>query len=223
MQTEILRGLCVLVVSPPYTAKTFSKTTKRDMLQFARLCTPDTGLRRPPREGASMDDQMEQAHHELSRLQDIISRHEGHMFALRGWLLTVIGGLLAAYYTDNIRMSEVAMRFGLPVVAFLFLFVESRHANLVEAVADRASKVERCIRSARSPRGDGKGRWYDGPRVSEACLKGARRFWPRAGMTFLLNRPFYVVVVLIILFVTIALPPRSTKPPASEAATHQVP
>ncbi len=47
------------------------------------------------------------------------------MFTLRGWLLTVAGGLLAAYYTGNIQLDAAAMRVGLPLVALLFLFVES--------------------------------------------------------------------------------------------------
>jgi hypothetical protein len=49
-------------------------------------------------------EEIEQAHRELERLQGIITRHEEHMFTLRGWLLTVVGGLLAAYYTDNIEL-----------------------------------------------------------------------------------------------------------------------
>jgi hypothetical protein len=45
-------------------------------------------------------DEAQQAHHELDRLQGIIARHESHMFALRGWLLAIVGGLLAAL-NDN--------------------------------------------------------------------------------------------------------------------------
>src|SRR6516164_4937555 len=104
-------------------------------------------------------DEMQQAHNELDRLQGIITRHEGHMFALRGWLLTVIGGVLAAYYTGKIAVSETAIRAALPVIALLFVFIETRHENLVEAVADRASHVEDLIRSNRTPGAAG---WYDG-------------------------------------------------------------
>src|SRR3712207_119724 len=108
-------------------------------------------------------DEMQQAHHELDRLQGIITRHEGHMFALRGWLLAIVGGLLAAYYTDNIDMSELVLRIALPIIALLFLIVESRHVNLVEAVAERATTLEKRIADARQS-GDQAG-WYDGPRV----------------------------------------------------------
>jgi hypothetical protein len=149
--------------------------------------------------------EMEQAHHELDRLQGIITRHEGHMFSLRGWMLTVIGGLLAAYYTRNIAITEMTMRVGLPVIALLFLFVESRHENLVEAVAERAMELEKSIAAGRR---SGTAGWYDGPRVSEVCADGARRWWPRAGMTFILYRPFYLVVLLIIIVTTIGLPKR---------------
>ena len=164
-------------------------------------------------------DIMEQAHHELERLQGIITRHEGHMFTLRGWLLTVAGGLLAAYYTGNIQLDAAAMRVGLPLVALLFLFVESRHANLVEAVVERATAVEHAITRARRNGGE-PADWYDGPQVSAACLDGAKRRWPRSGMTFFLNRPFYLVVVLIILAVTLALPPRTSNAAASVCCAH---
>jgi len=40
-------------------------------------------------------DEMQQAHHELDRLQGIITRHEGFQFTIRGWLLTIVGALLA--------------------------------------------------------------------------------------------------------------------------------
>jgi hypothetical protein len=148
---------------------------------------------------------MQQAHHELDRLQGIITRHEGHMFALRGWLLTVIGGLLAAYYTRNIAITETTMRIGLPIIAVLFLFIESRHENLVEAVVERALNLEKLIASSRKSGATG---WYDGPRVSEVCAEGAGRWWPRGGMTFVLYRPFYLVVILIVIVTTIGLPKR---------------
>jgi hypothetical protein len=151
---------------------------------------------------------MEQAHHELDRLQAIITRHEGHMFALRGWLLTVLGGLLAAYYTGNIAITEMAIRIGLPVVALMFLFVESRHENLVEAVTERAKRLEKRIVAARRSGQPPAPGWYDGPQVSKACLAGARRRWPRAGMTFILYRPFYLVVIFIVFVIVAALPGR---------------
>ena len=159
-------------------------------------------------------DEMEQAHHELDRLQGIISRHEGHMFALRGWLLAIVGGLLAAYYTDNIDMSVLVLRIALPMVALLFLIVESRHVNLVEAVAERASTLEKRIADSR--RSGIQVGWYDGPRVSKVCKDGANRWWPRRGMTFVLNQPFYIVVILIIILTTVSLPSKreSARPQA---------
>jgi hypothetical protein len=153
-------------------------------------------------------DQIQEAHHELDRLQGIITRHEGFIFTLRGWLLTVVGGLLAAYYTDNIEMSEVVLKIALPGIAFLFLILELRHANLVEAVVERVTALENRIADARQPTGELGVGWYDGPKVSEACQEGAHRWWPRHGMTFVLNQAFYVVVILIIVFATVSLPPK---------------
>jgi len=150
-------------------------------------------------------DEREEAHRELDRLQDIITRHEGHMFTLRGWLLTVVGGLLAAYYTNNIEMSDAALRAALVAFTLLFLVVESRHENLVEAVVERVAALEKLVAVFRDSKG-----WYDGPKVSDACEDGAHRLWPKNGMTFVLNKPFYLVVILIIAVATISLPAKSS-------------
>src|SRR3712207_2933348 len=136
-------------------------------------------------------DEMEQAQRELDRLEGIVTRHEAHMFALRGWLLAVAGGLLAAYYTANILVSEILMRLTLPAVVFLFLFLEVRHANLVEAVVERSAKLEKLIAKSRQT-GSG---WYDGPKVNEACEDGAKRWLPHKGMTWMFYWPFYAVVL----------------------------
>lgn len=158
--------------------------------------------------------ELEQAHHELDRLQGIITRHEGHMFALRAWLLAIVGGLLASYYTDNIVMSGLVLRIALLMIVLLFLILESRHVNLVEAVVERVSALEKCIVESRQSAGQAIIGWYDGPRVSEACEAGANRWWPRRGMTFVLNLPFYVAVILIIILITVSLPmKRPSAPP----------
>ena len=161
-----------------------------------------------------MDD-MQQAHHELDYLQRIITRHEGHMFALRGWLLMIIGGLLAAYYTANIDMSALMLRAALLVITLLFFIIESRHVNLIEAVVERVTSIEKQITSL-SPREsqpvDG---WYDGPKISETCLEGASRWWPQNGMTFILNLPFYIAVILVVIITTVSLPPKQEVTQAS--------
>jgi hypothetical protein len=153
-------------------------------------------------------DELQQAYHELDRLQEIISRHEGHIFSLRGWLLTVLGGLLAAYYTNNIHISELVLRISLPLIALLFFVLESRHANLVEAVVERVSLLERLIAAQRhSPESAGE-TWYDGPKITDTCNQGASRVWPRRGMTLVLNLGFYLVVTALVLLLAVALPPR---------------
>ena len=155
---------------------------------------------------------MEQAHHELDRLQDIITRHEGHMYALRGWLLAIIGGLLAAYYTDSIDLHVALLRTALLLVVALFLILESRHVNLVEAVVERAMRVEEEIRTRNHGTPSDDEPWYDGPRVSEACLDGATRKWPKNGMTFVLNQWFYIAVLLVaITLTTVSLPAKHHK------------
>lgn len=163
-------------------------------------------------------DEAQQAHHEIDLLQGIINRHEGHMFALRGWLLAIVGGLLAAYYTQNINISELMLQTALVIVAFLFLVLESRHVNLVEAVVERVAVIEKSMNDARRPTGELDGGWYHGPRINATCQKGAARWWPRRGMTFVLNQPFYFVVVLVIVLATVSLPARADTPPSPVAA-----
>lgn len=160
-------------------------------------------------------DEMQQAHNELGLLQGIITRHEGHMFALRGWLLVIVGGLLAAYYTANIDMSAVVLRSALLAITLLFLIVESRHVNLVEAVVERVIVIEKNIIDSRRPDSQPAVGWYDGPRVSEACQEGANRWWPRNRMTFVLNQPFYFVVIVIVVFTTVSLPQKQAATPPS--------
>jgi uncharacterized membrane protein len=167
-------------------------------------------------------DEMEQAHHELDRLEGIITRHEGFMFTLRGWLLAIIGGLLAAYYTDNVGMSKPILGTALVLIVVLFLVVESRHVNLVEAVVERVTALEALIFRSRYHRDQTATGWYDGPKVSEACQDGASRLWPRSGMTFALNQPSYLVVMLVIVVTTVSLPAKRasgpTPAPASQTA-----
>jgi hypothetical protein len=153
-------------------------------------------------------DELEQAQHELDRLQGIIARHEGHMFVLRGWLIAIVGGLLAVYYTDNIDMSEPMLQLSLIVIVVLFLILESRHLNLVEAVVERAEDVEKLIAKRRLGGAEMSAGWYDGPKVSAACREGADRLWPRKGMTLVQNLPFYVLVLLVIVITTMSLPPK---------------
>jgi hypothetical protein len=65
----------------------------------------------------------------------------------------------------------------------------------------------RIVTSRKLPNQVGVG-WFDGPKVNETCQEGANRFLPRHGMTFLLNLPFYVAVILVIFLLLSSLPPR---------------
>jgi hypothetical protein len=165
-----------------------------------------------------MDD-TEQAHRELERLQGIIDRHEGHIFTLRGWLITVIGALIAAYYAENIHLDDLALRVALPVVALLFIVMELRHINIVEAVASRATVVEKGLAAARQAASPGW--WYDGPKVSETCKEGADRLRPRGGMTLRLYAPVYGVIIAIIVIAMIFLPSRGSAIVEEQQATTQ--
>ena len=159
-------------------------------------------------------EEMEQAHREHEILQGIITRHEGHMFTLRGWLLFIVGGLLAAYYTENILIDKLVLQIALVVITLLFLFVELQHMNVVEAVVDRVVELEKEIADSRQSISQGSVGWYHGPKVTEACNKGAERFLPRRrGMTFVLNQPFYIVVILVILFATLWMPRKQEETP----------
>ena len=80
-----------------------------------------------------MDD-LELAKTELDWIQEIIARHEGRMDTIRAWLLAIIGGLLAGYYTANIEISPLELRVALIGITILFLWVETRHVNLIDVL-----------------------------------------------------------------------------------------
>ncbi len=167
---------------------------------------------------------MEQAHHELDLLQAIITRHESHMFALRSWLLAIVGGLLAAYYTANIAMSELVLGFALLVISVLFFVLESRHVNLIESVVARVGDIEKQIASSREQAFQATDGWYKGPMIGKACRDGASRIWPKKGMTFVLNLPFYLVVLVILVLTTVSLPPKqATESPSTPCAASSQP
>jgi len=129
------------------------------------------------------------------------------MFALRGWLLAVVGGLLVAYYTENIHISEILMQLALPIVVVLFLVLELQHEKLVEAVVDRSYELETHIACSRQPDGKMPVGWYQGPGVNKACEAGAKHWLRRInGMTWVFYRPFYIVVFLITICVALSLP-----------------
>ena len=159
---------------------------------------------------------MEQAKNELDRIQEIIARHEGHMATLRGWLLAIIGGLLAGFYTENIEIGPWELRVALLGITALFLWVETRHVNLIDAVIERSIAVEEAIQIARRDKlAPG---WYNGPKVAEACRDGATRgLLPENKMTWKLNLPFYLVVIIVIGLTVVELPQKS-KAAASTAA-----
>ena len=144
-------------------------------------------------------DEIQEAHNEIDWIQAIITRHEGHIFALRGWFITVVGALLAAYYAENIVMSVYVLIGGLIVAVVVFYIVEFQHSNLIESLVGRVKKIEKSIKKARLPSGEFKNGWYNGPKVNKTCRKGAKFKWPHIGMTFLLNTPFYIVVLVIVL------------------------
>jgi hypothetical protein len=168
-------------------------------------------------------EEIQQAHHEHTILQGIIARHEGYMFTLRGWLLAIIGGLLAAYYTENIIIHVYVLRIALVVVALMFLYVELQHMNVVQAVVERVIELEKSIADSRKSKSQPVVDWYDGPKVCEACKEGANRHWPRTrGMTFVLNQSFYIMVIIVILIATLWLPPKQeSTPPTVKAVQNE--
>ena len=141
-------------------------------------------------------DEMEQAHHELNRIQEIIARHEGHMFSLRGWLFAALAGVLAAYYSNALELTLVKLLVVITALIFASVYAELRHVILVDAVVTRSGEVERKIADARSKASDANPRpgWYDGPKVHETCGKAVKKMIPQLGMTLVLNMFFYLAL-----------------------------
>lgn len=81
-------------------------------------------------------EEMGQAHHELDHMESIITRHEGFILTMCSCLLAIIGGFLAYYYIDNVSMSKPLLGGALMAIAMLFLVVERKHVNLIEALVE---------------------------------------------------------------------------------------
>jgi len=148
---------------------------------------------------------MKTALHELDRVQDIVTRHEGHMFSLRGWLFAALAGVVAAYYSSAISVSRVEFAIVVLALVMTFIYAEMRHVILVDALVARAGTVEKMIVAAReggltmSPR-------YDGPKVNEVCGAAVKRILPKLDMTLVLNLFFYYALVAAALIIVWLLP-----------------
>lgn len=150
-------------------------------------------------------DEFEQAHHELSRIQTIIDRHEGAMFSLRGWLFAAMAGIVAAYYTMAVSLSLRSFVIALCTLVLAFLYAELRHVILVDAVVTRAGRVERMIQEARaSVKKQG---WYDGPKINKTCGDAVKQLVPEWRMTLVLNLFLYVAIVIAVVVIVMLLPP----------------
>ena len=150
-------------------------------------------------------DEMEQAYHELDRIQGIVDRHEGHMFSLRGWLFAALAGIVAAYYSTRLPVS--LPEFVIVVVALIvsFIYAELRHVILVDALVARAGALEKMIIPARGPSASSSP-WYDGPRINDVCDLAVRQVFPSLNMTLLLNLFFYYALMAAVIVLVWLLP-----------------
>ena len=148
---------------------------------------------------------MKTALHELDRIQDIVTRHESHMFSLRGWLFAALAGIVAAYYSSGLTVSRIEFAVVLLALVMTFIYAELRHVILVDALVARAGTVEQMIVAARES-GPSMLPRYDGPKVNEVCGLAVKRVLPKFDMTLVLNLFFYYALVAAALILVWLLP-----------------
>ena len=153
-------------------------------------------------------DETDQANLEMDRIQRIISRHEGHIFSLRGWLFAAIAGSLAAYFSGNVPFGPGRFLLAIGGLVVIFLLVELRHIVLIDALVKRVGDVEILITRSRA-NGAFTG-WYDGPRVNTTCQQAMQlqNLLPRWRMTLKQNLVYHLGLLAFAIALVALLPSR---------------
>ncbi|MDM0105009.1 hypothetical protein QTH97_08695 [Variovorax sp. J22R24] len=134
---------------------------------------------------------------EFKQLQTIIGRHEGQEYQVRGWLLVLLGGLVAALFSgDNSRLFVWAFLAVGCVLILAFFFMELMIRVPKRESIDRVASIERALRGEIA---------YDGPLICETLSGGPGtnpwRSIARAEVKVLGVWSFYIPVLAIVLII----------------------
>jgi hypothetical protein len=133
----------------------------------------------------------ERAMEEWRQLQGIVSRLVGSEYHIRGWLLVLLGALVAALFSERTRLTGLLFGGVGAVIVALFCWMELVVRVPKRRAIRRAELVEASLRGERE---------YDGPLLSRSMTRhggasweimrdevGIRQFWG-----------FYVAVLFVV-------------------------
>jgi hypothetical protein len=171
-------------------------------------------------EGAVKDPE-QGALEEWKQLQTIIGRLDTLEFQHRGWLLVLLGGLIAAVLTKPSTMSPVLFLVVGLIIVCIFCFMEMTTRMPKRTAIDRARKVERILQN-----GDPT---YKGPAIAQTISEGASKTLKdikrelRIANVWAFYIPLAIVVALIATPSILAAGATVTPAPAAPAKTPSKP
>ena len=95
---------------------------------------------------------------EWKLLSAVIARYESFEFQLRGWLLVILGGLIAALYAERSRLPWLRFAEIGSIVTIVFLWMELTLRRTKRKAIFRSRAVESALRGEVE---------YDGPAITQ--------------------------------------------------------
>jgi len=134
----------------------------------------------------------ERAMEEWRQLQDIVSRLEGSEYHVRGWLLVLLGALVAALFSERTRLTGLLFGGVGAVIVALFCWMELVVRVPKRRAIRRADLVEASLRGERE---------YDGPLLGRSLTRhGGGPSWEimRDELRIRQFWGFYVAVLFVV-------------------------
>ena len=99
---------------------------------------------------------VEYAYEEIKVHQEVISRKEGYVYQIRGWLFALITALVATLFLPNGVLTPIAFCAIGCIMVSVFLFLEFGHYRPIKRAMERVKHIEESIEN----------RSYAGPSIS---------------------------------------------------------
>jgi hypothetical protein len=102
---------------------------------------------------------------EWRQLQTIIGRYDGLDVTIRGWLLALLGGLLAAFFAKGSHIHWSLLYFVWFAAEIAFILIEGYSRAIKRVATDRSGEVEQSLREPPF--------FYYGPLIHERLSEGS--------------------------------------------------
>ncbi len=124
---------------------------------------------------------------EIKILQNIVARHEEHIFKIRGWMLLIESALLGAQASSTIDLSLFSHFYWGIAVIFLCLVLELTQRETMRLAIQRVDNIEKAIRDGGN---------YDGSKVVQSFKDGGYNWITELRLRLLWV--FYLVSTIIV-------------------------